>query len=326
MNPVPPPSVFLRYISRQPTLSIIVPFPEVIRRASSTSQKESRESYRWNFSFTFSGLETNILIILSFLQSILIDKFSKLRYNQNFLNFSSNFHNSLRKKKFQLFSGQRERETANRKRKRERESKCQVLFETRFFGGRNRNPNGPSPRANSCADRATSRGIRKRWIEWSRRGGRGAHTALAGSGSRDSNPEARCRADLYELGRINNRESCLAGASHIYLSVARNREPRFQRVHDAKTGEGDSLYSPPSSFFLSTRCPHGKAARREEVGTERAEVTPAPRRSRGRAPPVRFDAFLSPPPSSLLFLCLSVGSASSLCHLPQSFNAVLTYG
>lgn len=52
-------------------------------------------------------------------------------------------------------------------------------------------------------------------------------TALAGSGSRDSNPEARCRADLYELGRINNRESCLAGASHIYLSVARNREPRF---------------------------------------------------------------------------------------------------
>lgn len=59
---------------------------------------------------------------------------------------------------------------------------------------------------------------------------------------------------------------------------------------------GDSLYSPPSSFFLSTRCPHGKAARREEVGTERAEVTPAPRRSRGRAPPVRFDAFLSPPP------------------------------
>lgn len=32
------------------------------------------------------------------------------------------------------------------------------------------------------------------------------------------------------------------------------------------------------------------------------------------------------PPSSLLFLCLSVGSASSLCHLPQSFNAVLTYG
>lgn len=57
--------------------------------------------------------------------------------------------------------------------------------------------------------------------------GGGGHTALAGSGSRDSNPEARCRADLYELGRINNRESCLAGASHIYLSVARNREPRF---------------------------------------------------------------------------------------------------
>lgn len=60
-----------------------------------------------------------------------------------------------------------------------------------------------------------------------RRGGGRGHTALAGSGSRDSNPEARCRADLYELGRINNRESCLAGASHIYLSVARNREPRF---------------------------------------------------------------------------------------------------
>lgn len=137
---------------------------------------------------------------------------------------------TLSEKKNSNYSADRERETANRKRKRdrERESKCQVLFETRFFGGRNRNPNGPSPRANSCADRATSRGIRKRWIEWSARGGGGeGHTALAGSGSRDSNPEARCRADLYELGRINNRESCLAGASHIYLSVARNREPRF---------------------------------------------------------------------------------------------------
>lgn len=131
------------------------------------------------------------------------------------------------KKKNSNYSAAR-RERRRTERERERESKCQVLFETRFFGGRNRNPNGPSPRANSCADRATSRGIRKRWIEWSARGGGGeGHTALAGSGSRDSNPEARCRADLYELGRINNRESCLAGASHIYLSVARNREPRF---------------------------------------------------------------------------------------------------
>lgn len=132
------------------------------------------------------------------------------------------------KKKIPIIQQREERDGEQKEKERERESKCQVLFETRFFGGRNRNPNGPSPRANSCADRATSRGIRKRWIEWSARGGGGeGHTALAGSGSRDSNPEARCRADLYELGRINNRESCLAGASHIYLSVARNREPRF---------------------------------------------------------------------------------------------------
>lgn len=207
---------------------------------------------------------------------------------------------TLSEKKNSNYSADRERETANRKRKRdrERESKCQVLFETRFFGGRNRNPNGPSPRANSCADRATSRGIRKRWIEWSKRGGKGAHS-LGGFGvarleSRSAVPRWFIRVGQdQQPGELFSR--CV---SYLFIGGSESRATILARARreNGGRGRGDSLYSPPSSFFLSTRCPHGKAARREEVGTERAEVTPAPRRSRGRAPPVRFDAFLSPPP------------------------------
>lgn len=161
-----------------------------------------------------------------------------------------------------------------------------------------------------------------------RRRGRGAHS-LGGFGvarleSRSAVPRWFIRVGQdQQPGELFSR--CV---SYLFIGGSESRATILARARreNGGRGRGDSLYSPPSSFFLSTRCPHGKAARREEVGTERAEVTPAPRRSRGRAPPVRFDAFLSPPPSSLLFLCLSVGSASSLCHLPQSFNAVLTYG
>lgn len=96
--------------------------------------------------------------------------------------------------------------------------------------------------------------------------------------------------------------------SYLFIGGWDRLEPILARAR-----ESGRLSSPFRLPFLA----EWKAARRKSE--RRAEVTPAPRRSRGRAPPVRFDAFLSPPSPS-------AGSVSSLCHLPESFNAVLTYG
>lgn len=233
---------------------------------------------------------------------------------------------TLSEKKNSNYSADRERETANRKRKRdrERESKCQVLFETRFFGGRNRNPNGPSPRANSCADRATSRGIRKRWIEWSKRGGKGAHS-LGGFGvarleSRSAVPRWFIRVGQdQQPGELFSR--CV---SYLFIGGSESRATILARARRENGGRGDS-FSPllllPFHSVSSRESGAERGSRNGEGGSD-AGASTEPRQ--GAAGALRCLPIA--PPSSLLFLCLSVGSASSLCHLPQSFNAVLTYG
>lgn len=156
-----------------------------------------------------------------------------------------------------------------------------------------------------------------------RRRGRGAHS-LGGFGvarleSRSAVPRWFIRVGQdQQPGELFSR--CV---SYLFIGGSESRATILARARRENWGGTlSTLPPPPSSFPLGVLTGKRRGERKSE---RRAEVTPAPRRSRGRAPPVRFDAFLSPPPS-LLFLCLSVGSASSLCHLPQSFNAVLTYG
>lgn len=227
------------------------------------------------------------------------------------------------KKKIPIIQQREERDGEQKEKERERESKCQVLFETRFFGGRNRNPNGPSPRANSCADRATSRGIRKRWIEWSKRGGKGAHS-LGGFGvarleSRSAVPRWFIRVGQdQQPGELFSR--CV---SYLFIGGSESRATILARARRENGGRGDSFSPLLLLPFHSVSSRESGAERGSRNGgrkwRRRLDGAEAGRRRCASMPSYR-------PPPSLLFLCLSVGSASSLCHLPQSFNAVLTYG
>lgn len=103
-----------------------------------------------------------------------------------------------------------------------------------------------------------------------RRRGRGAHS-LGGFGvarleSRSAVPRWFIRVGQdQQPGELFSR--CV---SYLFIGGSESRATILARARreNGGRGRGDSLYSPPSSFFLSTRCPHGKAARREEVGTE----------------------------------------------------------
>lgn len=97
-------------------------------------------------------------------------------------------------------------------------------------GARNRNPKGPW----TCSDHPV---VRHR-VEFesaalesmgrdTRAPARGASGCEARvSGSRESNPEALATL-IYTSGQDQQPESCLAGASHIYLSVAGTAPARF---------------------------------------------------------------------------------------------------
>lgn len=209
------------------------------------------------------------------------------------------FHNSAthvyslslsEKKKFQLFSSERGRG--------QRKPKWQVLFEARGFGGRNRNPNGPS--------RPTRAPIVRHRVEFESGESMVREVGKFGVARLESRSGA---ALIYTSGQDQQPGELFSRCvSYLFIGGWDRLEPILARAR-----ESGRLSSPFRLPFLA----EWKAARRKSE--RRAEVTPAPRRSRGRAPPVRFDAFLSPPSPS-------AGSVSSLCHLPESFNAVLTYG
>ncbi|KAG7208020.1 hypothetical protein KM043_009600 [Ampulex compressa] len=123
--------------------------------------------------------------------------------------------------------------------------------------------------------------------------------------------------DLYE-SQDQQPENCLAGASHIYLSVAgiasQSRDSGACTRKECLPAAAEPVGRWFFSFFTVPRfhgclgtavepAEHPRDRTLEEAGVGvRAEVTPAPRRSRGRAP-VRSDAFLSHPPL-LAALCL----------------------
>lgn len=164
------------------------------------------------------------------------------------------------------------------------------------------------------ASGVTSRGIRKRGppIDGT---GRTSTSLLASCESRGraSRIPKRCRADLCEWAGSTTGELFSCAASHIYLSLAGiardsnacTRKPvcpppfasPFRFFFSAALAfvllHGDAWFS---SFGIVVWWKQRKRNAREptrweevEVGA-RAEVTPAPGRSRGRAP-VRSDAF-----------------------------------
>lgn len=219
------------------------------------------------------------------------------------------------KKKNSNYSAAR-RERRRTERERERESKCQVLFETRFFGGRNRNPNGPSPRANSCADRATSRGIRKRWIEWSKRGGKGAHS-LGGFGvarleSRSAVPRWFIRVGQdQQPGELFSR--CV---SYLFIGGSESRATILARARRENWGGTlSTLPPPPSSFPLGVltgkRRGERKSERRGRKWRRRLDGAEAGRRRCASMPSYR-PPLLPPLPLPLGRQCVFVMSSSSV--------------
>lgn len=113
--------------------------------------------------------------------------------------------------------------------------------------------------------------------------------------------------------------------SYLFIGGSESRATILARARRENWGGTlSTLPPPPSSFPLGVltgkRRGERKSERRGRKWRRRLDGAEAGRRRCASMPSYRL------PPPSLLFLCLSVGSASSLCHLPQSFNAVLTYG
>jgi len=127
-------------------------------------------------------------------------------------------------------------------------------------------------------------------------------------------------------GIING--NCLGHASHIYLLMAGALVARFWWLHSARATPTDANSRATFCSFFRDSAISGSSLDRDRnrgiggnsretrrrrkhgIGV-RAEVTPAPRRSRGRAP-VRSDAFLSRSP-------LFGSTMSPLRHLLDSF-------